>query len=273
MSGVQVGTVSDIRLGPQGTNVTITLKIYDQYIIHKDARFLIEQSGFLGDQYVAIAPTKNEGDMFHDGDTAEAESPFNMQEVARSAAGFLARVDETAKKLNDAIADVRRLVLNEHTLTNLSRTVDNFSVVSEHALATVDNVNGLVETNSPSVNLAVSNLVLFSKEINSFAASFSSVVSSNTTEISSAVKNIESSTVVLKNLLEDVKDGKGVAGSLIRNEQMATNLSEIISNLNVTTSNLNRSGLWGILWQHKPAKTTAAAPPARPLNSPKHPAE
>src|SRR6185436_1758989 len=127
----QVGTVSEIRLGPQGTNVTITLKLYSQYVIHKDARFSIEQSGFLGDQYVAIMPTKNQGEGFHDGDTAEAEAPFNMQEVARSAGGFLTRVDETARKLNDAIADVRRLVLNEQTLTNLSRTVGNFSVVSE----------------------------------------------------------------------------------------------------------------------------------------------
>src|SRR5438067_1048289 len=73
MAGVQVGTVSDIRLGPQGTNVTITLKIYSQYTVHKDARFLIEQSGFLGDQYVAIMPTRNQGDVFRDGDTAEAE--------------------------------------------------------------------------------------------------------------------------------------------------------------------------------------------------------
>jgi len=262
--------VSDIRLGPQGTNVTITLKIYDQYIIHKDARFLIEMSGFLGDQYVAIMPTKNEGEIFRDGDTADAESPFNMQEVARSAGGFLMRVDETAKKLNDAIADVRRLVLNEQTLTNLSRTVNNFSVVSDHALTTVDNVNSLVQSNRPSMALAVSNLVVFSQEINQFASSFSSVLMSNTTEISSAVKNVESSTVVLKNLLDDLHDGKGVAGSLIRNEAMAANLSEITSNLSVTTSNLNRLGLWGILWQHKPPRTNAP-PQAQPLTSPKHP--
>src|SRR5215213_9372823 len=100
MAGVQVGTVSDIKLGPQGTNVTITLKIYKQFEIHTDARFLIEQAGFLGDQYVAILPTKNQGDIFHDNDTTEAEAPFNLQEVARSAGGFLQRVDETAKKLN-----------------------------------------------------------------------------------------------------------------------------------------------------------------------------
>src|SRR5258706_1098996 len=107
MAGVEVGKVSDIKLSPHGTNVTITLKIYSQYEIHKDARFIIEQSGFLGDQYVAIMPTKNEGPVFSDNDIAEAEAPFSMLEVARSAAGFLSRLDETATKLNAAILDVR----------------------------------------------------------------------------------------------------------------------------------------------------------------------
>jgi len=64
MSGVQVGTVSDIKLAPSGTNVTITLRILSTYVIYHDARFTIEQSGFLGDQYVGIVPTKNEGGTF-----------------------------------------------------------------------------------------------------------------------------------------------------------------------------------------------------------------
>ena len=87
MSGVQVGTVSDIQLAPDGKNVTITLRIYQQYQIHKDARFVIEQSGFLGDQYVAILPTENEGPIFGPRRARpRREAPFNLQEVARSAA-------------------------------------------------------------------------------------------------------------------------------------------------------------------------------------------
>ena len=128
MSGVKVGTVADIRLGPAGTNVSIFLTIYDEYTIHKDARFLIEQSGFLGDQFIAIVPTKNEAEPFRDGDVADADPPFNMQEVARSAAGFLRSIEVTAKNLNDAIGDVRGLLLNEHTLTNLA-VADRKSVV------------------------------------------------------------------------------------------------------------------------------------------------
>src|SRR6516165_2003605 len=128
MSGVPIGTVSDIELSPKGTSVTITLRIYKRYVIHKDAMFLIEQSGFLGDQYVAIVPTHNEGDVWEPDGHPTAEEPFNLQEVARSAAGFLQRVDETTKKLDEAIADVRRLVLNEETLTNLSTAVGNLRV-------------------------------------------------------------------------------------------------------------------------------------------------
>jgi phospholipid/cholesterol/gamma-HCH transport system substrate-binding protein len=267
MAGVQVGTVSDIKLGPQGTNVIINLRIFRQYEIHKDARFVLEQSGFLGDQYVAINPTKNQGDLFQDNDVAETEPPFNLQEVARSAAGFLQRIDETARKLNDAINDVRRQVLNDQTLTNLAVAVNNLKHVSEKALITVDSLNALVATNGPALSEAGRNLVHFSERLEGVAVSLGDVLATNTPVINGAVKNIETSTEVLKNVLSDVQSGKGLAGNLLRDEQLAGSVSQIASNLSITTSNLNRLGVWGILWQRKPPKTNA--PPGEALVAPK----
>src|SRR5689334_10180412 len=46
MAGVQIGTVSKIELAQGGKSVMIYLKIYEQFKVHKDARFTIEQSGF-----------------------------------------------------------------------------------------------------------------------------------------------------------------------------------------------------------------------------------
>src|SRR5690349_13865921 len=134
MSGVQVGTVSDIQLAPDGKSVTITLRLYKQYEIHKDAEFIIDQSGFLGDQFVAIQPTENKKEPFHDQDHAEAQAPFNLQEFTRSATGFILRIDETVKKLDDALSNVTRLALNPETLTNLSMAVSNLRAFSERAL-------------------------------------------------------------------------------------------------------------------------------------------
>jgi hypothetical protein len=67
-----------------------------------------------------------------------------------------------------------------------------------------------------------------------------------------------------------VQEGKGLAGKLLENEQVAANLSQIVSNLSITTSNLNRLGLWNILWQHKPRRASEAPVAPRPLTAPKN---
>lgn len=270
MAGVKVGDVADIQLNlPAATNVTLTLHIYSSYQIHQDARFVIETSGFLGDQYVAIIPTRNEEPVFLPGGRARVEEPFNLQEVARSASGFIQRIDETAKNLDAAISDVRQHLLNEETLTNLSAAIGSMRQASGRTLATVDNVNMLVESNAPSIAVAVSNMVYFSEQINDFGDTFGGVLSTNSIEITAAVKNIESSTAVLKSLMADLDEGKGLAGNLLRNETLASNVDTIANNLAITTSNLNRRGLWGILWGHKPPATNEA--PAKPLTTPKNP--
>jgi len=250
MAGVQIGTVSDIRLNPEGTNVTITLKIYDKYFIRKDADVRIEMSGFLGDQYVAVVPGANLAEPWKPNDDLSAAEPFNLQDVARSAANFLKSVDQTTKRLDDAIADVRRLLLNEETLTNLAVTVGNARMATEHAVTAVDNINALVTTNSQAIASAVSNVVDFSQQLNQFGGGLKEVLATNSQDLNASLKNFEASTESLKSLMEDVKSGKGLAGDVLRNEQLATNVNAIAANLTITTSNLNRLGLWHFLW-HK----------------------
>jgi phospholipid/cholesterol/gamma-HCH transport system substrate-binding protein len=273
MSGVQVGTVHGMRLAPDGKSVTIILRIYQPHQIHKDARFVIETAGFLGDQYIAILPTKNQGPVFQPGDEAWAEAPLDLQEVARSAAGLLVHIDSAATNINDALMDARRTILSGRSLTNLSATFDNLHTVSDRSLTVVDNLDALVQTNRPAITVAFSNLVFFSDQLNQSAGAFRELVATNSPDIEVAVKDIASSSATLKNLLDGVQEGKGLAGKLLENEGIAANVSQIVSNLSITTSNLNRLGLWGILWQHKPPRTNAPTPPHEPLTPPKNPFE
>jgi phospholipid/cholesterol/gamma-HCH transport system substrate-binding protein len=259
MAGVPVGTVKKIQLNPDGKGVTIFLRIYEQYVIRKDAKFVIEQSGFLGDQYVDIYPGENKAEPFQNNDTAAVQEPFNLQEVARSASDLIQRVDKTVKNLNDTVNDVRKLALNQETLTNLSAAVMTFRKVSESALSTVDGLNQLVTTNHEPASTAVSNLVLFSEELRKVAGNANGLLDTNAPKITAAVNNIQQSTVLLTNLLQDIESGKGLVGSLLKDPKMAANFSLLSSNLTVTSSNLNRLGLWGILWQHKPPKTKTSS--------------
>ena len=263
MSGVQVGTVSDVLLASDGKSVTITLTIYQQFRIYRDAEFRIQQAGFLGDQYVSVRPTKNEGDWFHGGELAQTEEPFDLQEVARSASGFIRRIDDTARRLNAAIDDIRRLALNEQTLSNLAATIGTMRQASERAVVMVDDINRIFATNGPAIELAASNLVAFSEDMARFADRLNSVLQTNADEFSVAVKNVQSSTASIDLILKDVQAGKGTAGTLLHNEQVASDVTAIVNNLSLSTSNLNRLGFWRWMW-HRETPPRTNAPPSRP---------
>ncbi len=253
LAGVQVGMVKEIHLANDGRSVTIDLQIYkDTSPIYRDARFVIEQSGFLGDQYVAVIPTENNPPALTNNEEVNCQEPFDLQEVARSAAGFIKRMDETATKLDASVTDLRAQVLNAQTLSSFGVALTNMRSFTEQALDAVHNINSLVATNGEQVGTAVSNLVYFSTQLNTLAQSAQDTLKTNSVNIDNATKNIDDMTANLKQVSADLQAGKGLAGTILQNEQLATNVQDIAANLSITTSNLNRHGLWGIMWSHKP---------------------
>ena len=266
LAGVQVGSVSGIELAPDGKSVTILLRIYRNYKIYADAQFIIQQSGFLGDQYVAIIPTLNKAPLLQDGSEVECLAPFNLQEVARSASGFIQRIDDTARKLDATLGDVRRYVLNEETLTNLSAAVSNLRDFTEQATGMVASLNALVSTNGTQIHLAVSNVVFFSQDLIGLSDAAHGLISTNAPEISAAVKNLKTSSETLNKLMDNLQSGNGLAGTLLNNQELSTNVQIMAANLAVATSNLNRLGLWRFLFHHELPRTNA--PPSQPAKHP-----
>lgn len=265
LSGVPVGNVVSSDVDPEGKGVRIKLAVQAKYQIRSDARFVIDQFGFLGDQFVAVFPQSTTAPVLKPGSVVTCEEPLNLQEVTRSATGLIGRMDETVKLLNTALARVDRTVLHEETLTNITATVSNFRIVSGKAVTMVDGVNRLVDTNSPAISISVSNMVRFSQELNHIAFELQQTFSTNRVELTSVIKNLDSTTRVLDRLIKDVELGKGVAGSLIKDEQFRAHLGNILENLDEATSNISK---YGLLYRPKRPKTTAVAGPATPGRNP-----
>ena len=269
MRGVQVGNVKSTKLNEGGKNVTIFLKIEAQFKLFSDARFEIEQAGFLGDQFIAIYPTADLGYVLTNRADVVAREPFNMQEAVAVATEMLMKISQTTTNLNAAVSDVRRLVLTEQKLGSLGASLERFSAVAAEAESAARNLNALVASNTQPVAAAVSNfnesvgnLNEFTSQLPALAKSIGSLVKSNEADIHTAVINLETSSATLTNLLTDLQNGRGVAGRILRDEALAVNLSAIAQNLSITTSNLNTRGIWGIMWKQKvppPPKTNAPA--------------
>lgn len=258
MAGVPIGTISSIDLIDNGKKVALVAKIQSRFPIHKDAIFSIKQAGFLGDRFLSVVPTANKLPLLQDNDEVQCEEPFDLAEVARSTSGLVKRVDQTVQQLNTVVQRIDRTLLTTETLTNLAVTFANFRQVSQKVLSTLDNVDQFVHTNLPSLNGSVSNFNRFSLQLNDVTKELQETLATNRVQFTAAVQNMEVATGHISDLLSEVNQGKGLAGNLLKNEQLSTDVSMMASNLAVLTGNINRQGLWSVIRKPKEPKKPAA---------------
>src|SRR5690349_6767114 len=67
LSGVQIGNVKGVELDQKNKGAIVHLTILKAYPLPNDARFVIEQQGVLGDQFVIIYPGTPGSPLLQDG--------------------------------------------------------------------------------------------------------------------------------------------------------------------------------------------------------------
>lgn len=263
MAGVPIGAISGTQLEPGGKGVIIFARIDERFKIHGDARFSIGQLGFLGDEFVAVYPQANQAPMLKEGDQVNLEQPFDLQKTARSATDLVDEVKVIVKSLNDLAVRVDQKVLSERNLTNVNVTLDNLRVASQKVITMVDGVNALVQTNSDSIFVSVSNLFHFSGQLNTVATELSQLVATNRFELTKAIKSLDNTSEVLERLAYSVEEGRGLAGALLKDDQLKQRIVNIAENLQTVSSNISRFGLL-----HKPRQSRQPQNPPYPGKSP-----
>jgi phospholipid/cholesterol/gamma-HCH transport system substrate-binding protein len=256
MAGVPIGSVSDIYLAPDGSKVTMVASIYSRFKITKNAVFGIATVGFLGDKFISVSPgpiaegAKHPG-IFEDKDTIKLEEAFDITAVAQSASSLMDRLSGTVGQLSNAVQRLDKTLLAQTTLSNLTETVSNLRKVSERAVGAVQDVDLFVRGNSPNLGRSLTNFTSFTEKLNRVTLELEQTLATNRVQITEAVKNIGRATDRADKLLADVEAGKGLAGNLLKNDEMARHTGLILSNFMVLSSNINHRGLWGVIRKPK----------------------
>lgn len=263
LSGVKIGSVRHIRLDQKNKSVVVQLTILKEFPLHKDSRFIIEQQGVLGDQFVNIMPGSPDAPLLQDGDKVEGAEPFNLQEVAQSANNLIKRFDQLGATVGEAITRLNSQVLDARTLSNLSMTIQNFEALPSHAVSLIDNASGVISNSGPVLTLSLTNLLAFSRKLEKVAMEVDETILTNRVELNESMKNLRDATASLKQMTAEMQSGKGLAGGLLKDEDLRAHLSLTMSNLSVLSSNLNSRGLWSILWKPKTPKPTTPVYPGK----------
>ncbi len=255
LSGVKIGSVKRIKLEQKKIGVQVQLTILEEFPLHTDSKFLIEQQGVLGDQFVNIVPGTPETPLFKNGDSVEGSEPFNLNEVAQSANGLIKQFEKLGATVENAIERLNTQVFDTRTLSNFSQTLQNFQEVPTHAVQLLNNASGLVSNAGPVLTLSLTNLHEFSRKLNKVAMDVEDTIATNRVELNDSMKNLRDATESMKNMMADLEAGKGLAGSLLKDEQTRAQFSSTISNLSILSSNLAR---FGILHKPKPPATESS---------------
>ena len=254
MAGVPIGSISAIYLAPDGAKVTMVASIYDDFQISSNAVFGIATVGFLGDRYISVSPGQNEdGEVGFrkPGETVAVQEAFDFSTMAESASGLMDRLSGTVDQLSNAVTRLDRTVISEDSLSNLTTTVSNFRGLSERALSAAGGLDDFVRTNTATLSESITNFTQFTAKLNDVTLELQETVATNRVEFTAAIKNIERATDRADRILAGVEEGKGLAGSLFKNDEMATYTSLMLSNFMTFGSNVNKKGLWGVIRKPK----------------------
>jgi phospholipid/cholesterol/gamma-HCH transport system substrate-binding protein len=260
MAGVPVGKISAIHLNTDTYIVTLDAKIKAEYQILADAKFFIETAGFLGDKYIGVIPGDNKLPPLENGATVVCQESFDLVRAARSATDLMDELKTVASQITNIVNRIDSKLLDEQTLTNLAAGLSNLREISAEASATIAAVNQLILTNTPPINAAIENVVTFSGQLKDAGTDLRSLISTNRVVIDESFANIKETTESLRNLVAAAEQGKGLAGKLFSDEELARNFSMLSSNLVDVSAKLNRGGLWGILWADKNKNTDDGKP-------------
>lgn len=243
LGGLKIGSVSGIGLATDGKTVMLMLHVEKRYPLRQDARFTIEQSGFLGDQHVAIYPQSSTAPLLTDGAEVQCEEPFNLQDAARAATGFIQRIDQTAQRLNEAILRVDRVVLNEQSLSNVNIAMANFRSISDRTLSAVDRIDTLIASNAEPIHVSVENFQRFSQQMDDLGRRLNGTIDENRTNLDATFQNLRSASSSLDQIAKDLNSGQGLAGGLLRDKELKESLRQTVFHFEILSSNLSKYGL------------------------------
>ena len=237
MLGQKIGQVSKVEILDNRNGVVVELSIIDQLGIKipNNSIFKIKTSLF-GQTHVQIEPGNNSDNYIATNDVVQGAvdtETYDLDPVVKDLSAF-------SRQLSSIFTDKEVLAIQSiisNTDSLIDETKDSFAISNE--------INNIVE-----------NIKLFSEELNSFSSSLDSsleprlgqidsilyeienfttdleVVTGGFDSFASSANSLDSSMKVIQSLINEMNEGKGTLGKLLKDDSLYDNLNEVVDNTN-----------------------------------------
>lgn len=204
LAGAKIGQVAGgPRLVREGNGVLVPLKIYDYIKIPNGSKFSVGSSGLLGDRFVnVVMPPGQPGGFL----------PHNASITGARESG----IDDLTREGGALVGDMR------HAVQNVNAT---FTRLNQEALSPANLEN--LKTSIAHLSETTGALAESSKKLDDVIDKADATVSST----KKAADDLQRAIGDARKVLQSATEGKGLLAALLTNQQLATDLRALISNL------------------------------------------
>lgn len=222
MAGVKVGSVKLTRLA--GDRVEAVLAIQPEVQIPTDAVASVEQSSLLGSNYLGVTFGTPGGPLLQDGEEIKTKATVDMSEV-------ISQLGTLGSKLEQVMGEIGKAMGTNGEGGGVFQRID-----------------ALVTENGPKLTETLANLQDITAKIKGGEGTFGKLVNdpklhdellAGVSEIKLAAADARTFMGDAKNIVADVKTGKGALGVLLYDEPTAASLKVSVSNLKEVSEKLN----------------------------------
>ena len=259
LAGARIGYVEQppILLVRENFGVAVKLKIREDVPLPRDATFVVDQSGLLGDCYIDVLPPAqiDRKNLIQSGETVQGGTKPGLGALQQQGTVTLTKLTESLDELKKLIVDLDRDLLNKQNMKALSDTFANLKVTTDNLSVSTKKLDAILEKGDGAVAAAKKTFEtadLAAADLRTSMTEFKKVAETADKTMESARTFVDTGNRVLKK----AEGGDGALGMLLTDKETAANLKSFVTNL-------KRSG--PVFYKDRPAE---AEPKAKPSPTP-----
>lgn len=259
-SGIEVGSVKKITLDPAcGTVVTLALNEENLPFIKKDTVASVLTIGLLGDKYIELSQGSPEAGPLQPGEVIKGATQLDMKDMLDIAMSSLKNMNSFIDKLGILVSDIEegggtiaRLIKDPTLYENLQKTSQSLAVVMDDINKKRGTLGMLVKDPALYEKLSDSSSRLngilqkfdttatsvdeFTRKLNSGSGTLQRLM-----EDPELYENLNNSSRRLSLILEGIDRGEGTAGALLKDDEMAQELTTAIKEMKELLTNIREN--------------------------------
>lgn len=225
VAGIVAGRIKTIDLS--GSQALIKFEVLKQIKVTRFSVLRIKTVGFLGDKYLDIYLGNPDAPRLKEGAMVAAEAGAGFEELGKDASEILKDVKEIAKAIRESLYDENK----RNVVKDIMISIKDFS---KNAKDISESLKRMTEGNEKKIDETLDDIKRISSQLAYETDRYADGSFMNDLDdIKPILKNVDRAVADLKDIVADVKSGKGTVGKLLRDE-------EVIDQVNQTLSGVNR---------------------------------